>query len=358
MAAESQFRCDVSGPEALAALRNAPLPAGLSGSAPTKSFHRDIYLDSNDRTLQARSVSCRVRIQADDRRILTLFIGGDPSLPVERYEAQVSALDPRQALLEDSEPARRLRGLIDPAQLKPRIELEVERWTRTGSSGWFVKTPRLAFVYDACTVRHSGLTRTFEEVQVRRIGAGGPRLEAVAAAMERDHGLRPMVLPRHQRAAGQVEIMAAESATRKIGAAVSVVLLALDAGDVGFLPHEGGYALPVARGSGEEAARHLLRTVIGSSVGTLSLLATLPPTEDRDGLEVWVARRIRGDGDGLTWLPSAEAIARIGTPDIRTPETLAALAVATRASLLAAPAPVPFERMAPPVEARRCSFAA
>ncbi|HEV8197876.1 MAG TPA: polyphosphate kinase 1 [Gemmatimonadales bacterium] len=351
MAAESQFRCDVSGPEALAALRDAALPARLLGAAPSKTFHRDIYLDTNDRTLQARGASCRVRIQADDHRILTLFIAGGPSLPVERYEAEVAALDPRQALLEDSEPARRLRGLIDPAQLRPRIELEVERWTRIASSGWFRRVPRFAFLYDACTVRHAGLTRNFEELQVRRIAPGGPRLDAVSRALERQQGLRPLVVPRHQRAAGLVEVLAAEAATRKIGAETAVVMLALDQGNVGFLEHEGGHALPVAQGSGEEAMRHLLRTVTGSSVGTLSLLTTLPPTEDRDALEVWVVRRIRGEADGLHWLAAGEAIARIGTPAIRTPETLAALAVATRASLLAAPG-APYERMAPPPVAR------
>src|ERR1043166_2384390 len=98
MAAEAQFRCDVAGPEALAALREAPLPPRLRGGAPTRSFHRDIYLDTTDRALLARGVSCRVRIQADDRRILTLFLGGGPTAAVERYDAEVPELDPRQAL--------------------------------------------------------------------------------------------------------------------------------------------------------------------------------------------------------------------------------------------------------------------
>jgi polyphosphate kinase len=351
MAAESQFRCDIAGPEALAALRDSPLPARLTGSLPTKSFQRDIYLDTTDRTLQARGVSCRVRIQADDRRLLTLFISSGPSLPVERYEELVPELDPRQALQGTSDPARRLRGLLDPEQLRPRIELEVERWSRTGASGWFKKTPRFAFLYDACTVRHSGVTRSFEELQVRRIAPGGPRLTQVAESLERLHGLRPLMIPRHERAAAQAEVMAAEAATRMFSAETAVVLLALDEGKVAFLPHEGGHALPVAKGSGEEAARHLLRGVTGSAVGTLSLLATLPATEDRDALEVWVARRTRGDGGGdtrLSWVPAAEAIARIGTPDLRTAETLAALAVATRASLLQGPRG-PTERFAPTV---------
>ena len=351
MAAESQFRCDVAGPEALAELRDAPLPTPLRGGPPTRSFHRDIYLDTTDQTLLAKGVSCRVRVRTDDRRLLTLFISGGTETRGERYEAEVPELDPRQALEGSSEPARRLRGLVDPLSLKPRIELEVERWSRTGSAGFFRREPRFAFLYDLCTIRHGGLSRTFEELQVRRLAPGAPHLEEIAHALERSHGLRPLVVPRHQRASQLVVAMSAEVAERMFSAETAVVLLALDEGRVGFLEHEGGHALPVARGSGEEAARHLLSRVTGSSVGTLSLLGSLPGTEDRDALEVWVARRIRGDGESanhLQWVTASEAVARIGTPEIRTAETLAALAVATRANLLGSPLRGPTERFAPP----------
>ena len=351
MAAESQFRCDVAGPEALAELRDAPLPPPLRGGPPARSFHRDIYLDTTDQTLLAKGVSCRVRVRTDDRRLLTLFISGGTETRGERYEAEVPELDPRQALEGSSEPARRLRGLVDPLSLKPRIELEVERWSRTGSAGFFRREPRFAFLYDLCTIRHGGLSRTFEELQVRRLAPGAPHLEEIAHALERSHGLRPLVVPRHQRASQLVVSMTAEVAERMFSAESAVVLLALDEGRVGFLEHEGGHALPVAHGSGEEAARHLLRRVTGSSVGTLSLLGSLPATEDRDALEVWVARRIRGDGESanhLQWVTASEAVARIGTPEIRTAETLAALAVATRANLLGSPLRGPSERFAPP----------
>ncbi len=342
MAAESQFRCDVAGLEALAALRDAPLPLALRSSATARIFHRDIYLDTSDRALLARGVSCRLRIRADDRRFLTLFLGGGPTRAVERFEAEVPELDPRQALAGSSEPARRLGGLVDPSQLRPRIELEVERWSRTAKSGWLRAQPRFEFLYDACTVRHGGLTRTFEELQVRRLTAGPPRLEKVALDLERTHGLRPLLLPRHERAAQLAEVMVAESAARMFSSQAAVVLLALDEGRVAFLEQEGKQALPVAAGSGEEAARHLLQDVTGSGVGTLSLLGSLPASEDRDALEVWVVRRLRGDGDAgasrLTWLEAGEAVAGIGTPRMRAPETLAALAVATRTGLLAVPA--------------------
>ncbi len=352
MAAEAQFHCDVAGPEALAALRDAPLPPGLRGAPPSRSFHRDIYLDTADRALIQRGVSCRVRIRADDRRLLSLFIGGGTSVSVERYEAEVEELDPRHALEGNSEPARRLRGLVDPSILRPQVELEVERWSRIASRGFFFPEPRFAFLYDACTVRHAGLTRTFEELPVRRLYTGAPRLEQVAAALEREHGLRPLILPRHERATQLALVMAAEGAARMLSSQTAVVLLALDEGRVAFLEHEGAHALPVARGSGEEAVRHLLRYVTGSGVGTLALLGSLPATEDRDALEVWVARRIRMDGESgptrLEWVPVGEAVARIGTPEIRAPETLAALAVATRANLLGLPTRESQERVTPP----------
>ncbi|NOT07957.1 MAG: hypothetical protein HOP28_07100, partial [Gemmatimonadales bacterium] len=349
MAAEAQFRCDVAGPEALRALRDAPLPGGLRGGPPVQSFHRDIYLDTPDRSLFRRGVSCRVRIGADDRRTLTVILGGTAAA-LERFEADVPELDPRQALEAGSEPARRLRGLVDPALLRPRLELEVERWSRAGTGGFLVRRPRFAFFYDACTVRHGGLSRTFEELTVRRVADGGPSLLRVAGSLERSHGLRPLVLPRHERAAQLVESLSAEAAARRFQAETSVVLIAIDEGNVAFLPHEEGKALPFARGSGEEAARHLLGRVTGSRVGALSLAGSLHATEERDALEVWVARRIRGDGDtaaNLIWLPLADAAAKIGTPEIRAPETLAALAVAARSSLIGAPGREPAERFAP-----------
>src|ERR1041384_1598683 len=309
MAAEAQFRCDVAGPEALAALREAPLPPRLRGGAPTRSFHRDIYLDTTDRALLARGVSCRVRIQADDRRLLTLFLGGGPTAAVERYDAEVPELDPRQALDGTSDPARRLRGLVDPALLRPRIELELERWTRIAAAGALRRVPRFAFLYDACTVRHAGLTRSFEELQVRRLAPGPPHLEQVADSLEQQHGLRPLLTPRHVRAAQLVEALAAEGAARMLSSQTAVVLLALDEGRVAFLEHEGG-----------------------------------------DALEVGVARKIRENGDTgptrLHWLPAGEAVAKVGTPDIRAPETLAALAVATRANLLELPSREPHQRPA------------
>jgi polyphosphate kinase len=358
MATHSQFRCAVDGPEALAALRSAPLPFGLRAGPPERSFHRDIYLDTSDQSLAQRGIACRLRVQADDRRYLCLIAGGDDQ-PPQRWEAEIPDLDLRRALEGDAEPARRLRGLVDPALLRPRIEVETERWTRLARSGWLVRRPRFAFLYDACTVRQGGLARTFEELQVRRLAPGGPHLDQIAQTLERVHGLRPLVAPKHERAARQIEAMAAESTARMLASQRAVALIALEPAGMAFQREGTTLAIPTARGSGEEACRHLLRRLFGSGVGELSLLGHVTPTADRASLEVWVARKMRGRTGHpeveLEWLTLPEALAKVGTPELRSPESLGALALAARADLAPEPAGGPRDAhpAAAPGEGRR-----
>jgi polyphosphate kinase len=342
MATSSQFRCAVDGAEALARLREAPLPLRLKSGPAERSFHRDIFLDTSDRSLNGRGVVCRLRMRADDRRVLTLVIGGSADQPPQRFEAEVAELDARRALEGTTEPARRLRGLIDPALLKPRIEVETERWTRVASSGWLRQVPRMVFLYDQCTVRHSGLARAFEELQVRRIAPGGPHLDAVAGELDRLHGLRPLSIQRAERAAQLAEQMATESSARMLMSQRAVALLAYDGGGIAFIREGDGLVLPVAQGSGEESCRHLLRHLLGSGVGDLTLLGHTPGAGDRPAVEVWAARRIRVAGDGaasILWLTLPDALGRIGTPEFRSPETLGALALAARADLTPEPPP-------------------
>jgi polyphosphate kinase len=339
MATSSQFRCSVDGLETLARLRSAPLPAGLTSGPLERSFHRDIFLDTSERTLTQRGVVCRLRMQADDRRVLSLIIGGSSDRPPERWDAEVPELDARRALEGTTEPARRLRGLVDPALLRPRIEVETERWSRVASSGWLAKRARMVFLYDACTVRSGGLARTFEELQVRRIAAGGPHLEQVAAELERDHGLRPILVSKAERAAQLAESMASEATARMLASQRAVVLLAYDGAGIAFVKEGDGLVLPLARGSGEETCRHLLRHLFGSGVGELSLLGRTAATTDRAALEVWAVRKIRGRSDGsptveLEWLTLPEALGKVGTPELRSAETLGALALATRVDLV------------------------
>lgn len=334
----TQFRCEVDGLEVLSALRDDPLPLGLRADPVSHSFHRDVYLDTPDCALRNRKVACRLRIEANDRRFLGLLMPGtaDPDEEV-RWEAEVTALDPREAVLGDSEPARRLHALVDPADLRPWLQVETERWTRPARAGWFQPQVRLLFLYDHCIVRSGGLAREFQELGVRRVRSGGPSLDRVARALEAEHGLRPTPYPKHERASALLHAVEGEALARALGSGRSVALLAEDGDRLAMLEVGSALRLPVARGSGEDAVRYLLRRTFGSSVGDLALHGVAPGSSVRPAVEVWSARRIRTDGEGegadpIRWLSLAEILGRVGEPGLRDPETLAALAVLARSS--------------------------
>ena len=173
MARPAEFRCDVPTPAQLASLLLEPLPLGLVVRKLERTLYRDVYVDTPDKALAGRGIACRIRYGADDRRTITLGVA-EPGVPVsgarERFEADVGALDLPGILAGDSEPARRLRGLVDPARLEPQMELQIDRVTRVATRPWRL-SGRVAFLYDRATVRSGRLTREFQELKVRRLPA-------------------------------------------------------------------------------------------------------------------------------------------------------------------------------------------
>src|SRR5256886_6301927 len=100
----------------------------------------------------------------------------------------------------------------------------------------------------------------------------------------------------------------------------------------------GGLQLVVVDGGGEEACRRALRQLLGTAEGQVRLLGSVPATERRPLLEVWVARRRRRDrtaaGRPRQWFTPRDIVGRVGSPVLREPKTLAALAVAARSPLV------------------------
>ncbi len=332
----TQFRCEVAGIDVLERLRHAPLPLRLRETSHQHQFHRDIYLDTPDCGLLNRRVACRLRLMADGRQWLALLLGqseGDGT--GARVEAMVDTQDPLEAVLGSSEPARRLRGLTDPGLLKPWIQFETERWSRVARSGWFRPQNRFLFVYDRCIVRAGGLTREFAELGVRRFAPGGPNLQQIATVLQQEDGVLLTGVPKHERAAAVLRMVEGEALTRALGSGRSVALLAQDEGRIALVGEDDVVKLPVARGSGDDAVRFLLRRTLGSSVGDLSFLGLAPGSMVRPAIEVWSARRIRTDDVGevsVRWIPLAEVLSRAGSAELSDPESLAALAIVARSS--------------------------
>ncbi len=298
-------------------------------------FLRDIYYDTPDRTLETRGVTCRLRLGADDRRQVIVTVGDAASDdPPRRFVARVGRGDPAAALSGRSAPARRLQGVIDPARLAPRLELEIQRRVRTARRR-LLPLPRVALACDAVTVRAGDLTHEFAELVLHVPRGVGLRPDLMSDAFRRAYGVRPLLTGRLERAIRALEALEAGRLAETVQHDRDVTVLLVEEGRVALVRDETEFRLPVRRGAGEEACRDLLRTVLGSPEGRLTRLGAVPATRTRPALEAWVARRVRRapapDFAGkLEWFSPAEVVARAGSPVLRDPRTLAALALAGR----------------------------
>ena len=312
-------RLDIPEPELLPLLLEASLPLGLRARVIERSFHRDLFLDTPDGGLAARGITCRFRIGADDRRRLTIDVAAEARFPASqraRYDAMVNDTDIWRALEGSSGPARRLRGLVDPAHVEVVVQVETERHVRrTADSLQWLRGPRFAFVYDRCTVRGKARSREFMELSIRRLRPGGPQRSDLARALQAQHGLRPLVASTRERAQLLLRWLEHEEETIAVGAKRLVVLIGERDGLVALQANGGRPELPAAEGSGESACRALMCRLFGSGGGALQLVGSAPPNDRRPMLEVWLAPDVRpADAGGipggatLQWMPLHEVM--------------------------------------------------
>src|SRR5437879_5907456 len=326
-------RWDVPSAEALQALWADPLPLGLRAGPARRSFLRDLYFDTPAADLRRRDIACRVRFAADDRRTLVL----EGLRPGHADAAGVAELDPATIFAGGSGPARRLRALIDPARLVPSIELETERRVRPARRA-LAPWPELELVLDVVTVRSTEAAPVFRELALRRRPWGTISIARLGAALAERYSLRPVVGDRRARADELLAALETTALARAVQGQREVAIIAVADGRMAFRRVGGGLQLLVVDGGGEEACRRALRQLLGTAEGQVRLLGTVPATERRPVLEVWVARRLRRDltaaSRPLQWFTPRDIVGRVGSPVLREPKTLAALAVAARSPLV------------------------
>src|SRR2546426_1425388 len=326
-------RWDVPSAEALQALWADPLPLGLRAGPARRSFLRDLYFDTPAADLRRRDIACRVRFAADDRRTLVL----DGLRPGRADAAGVAELDAAAIFAGGSGPARRLRALIDPARLVPSVELETERRirpVRRALAPW----PELDLIVDVVTVRSTEAAPVFRELALGRRPWGTIGVARLGSALAERHGLRPVVGDRRARADELLAALETAALARAVQGQREVAIIAVADGRMAFRRVGGGLQLLVVDGSGEEACRRAMRQLLGTAEGQVRLLGTVPATERRPVLEVWVARRLRRDltaaSRPLQWFTPRDIVGRGGSPGLRGPEKLAALPVAARPPLV------------------------
>ena len=182
------FRYELRSAEQLEVLASAPLPLGMPASAPRRSRHRDLYLDTADQTLRRRGVTCRLRIGEHESHLLSLRIDGTSSDAPVRLDAAVRAPDARAAFAENNAVARRVRALVDPELLVTQLDLEVDRITRAVQPDLF-RRPRVELHFDSLTVRRHGVARTFHHLCGHHRRGPLEELDRIAQALESEHAL-------------------------------------------------------------------------------------------------------------------------------------------------------------------------
>ena len=348
----TERRWDVPDATSLMELVDAPLPLGLRAGPIRLTFHRDLYFDTPEGDLGRRGIRCRVRFEVEDRRTLMLEVPG-----MARSQSPAPELEPSLMFSGVTEPARRLRALVDTSRLGLDTALEVERRVRDARLP-LVPVTQLVLAYDIVTPAAGSNPPAFHELVVWRRRWSVISQSRFAQAIERRWALRPTSTDRATRAA---QVTAAGLAA---GAAApparQVAVLAVAHGRLALSRSGAALRLSLEDGGGEEACRRAMRRLLGNVEGEVRLLGVVPAAGHRPAIEVWLARRLRRDLTAippaqLQWFAPQDIIARVGSPVLRDPATLAALAVAARSELVPewSAAPVDSAEHAVPAVGRR-----
>src|SRR2546427_185251 len=310
---------DVPDAAALGQLIDHPPAAGFRVSAVQTTYFRDVYYDTPDGELRQRGGRYRMRFTADGKQQLTVWFPDGTRLETPGTDAEVIGA--------------RLRALVDPATVAPWIERDVaRRWRTIGVP--LVRLPLCTFVGDTITVRRGELRTAVHELSIRPRPWGA----AVARTMARRCEAAPIRLSPVgdqplQRALAALSAAEAKLLARELRGERELALIAVEHGRLGLCRLGAELRVPVDRGSGEADCRAALRRIVGSGEGLLRLLGVVPPAGDRAALEVWTARRVRGNSP-LQWFAPTELLERVGSPVLRDAATLAALTVAARSPLI------------------------
>ena len=264
-----ELKWDVPTPDLLRELSTEQPPASTAILGDPRSFYRDLYFDTADGSLSRRGIVCRWRVGADDRRTPQRLLSR-----ITTRRIRVPETDPVGRVRRRQRGRQTIARWSGPCRVAGAHRLEVERLTRDARSPW-PWGGRFALMYDAVSVRRSGIVRGFQELKLRRVDPGVPSLERIGEAIgrlrasghDRDEARASTAADRESRAGGARTRHRFRRAT---------VLLAIDGGKVALRQTSRGLRLPAGEGQGESACRHLLQEALGSGVGDLSFLGTVP----------------------------------------------------------------------------------
>jgi polyphosphate kinase len=304
-------------------------PEGAGGA----EVFRDVYYDTPEMELRRRGATAGVRFHAGGELTLAVEVrAADDGLPDSAADTARGA-DPRALFTAQGEAAALLRALVDPARLRPWLEVETRRRRATAvlASGGEALAAELAC--DERMVRDGEVSAELFEVEVR-LPDDTAEARAAARRLEHDHGLTLLTgdpLARWSRSLEETEVDWLEEAVRS---ARRVAVVLYRGGRVALLSGDGALVIPTGPGTGIDAARRVLREALGAD-GRVRLMGTGPGSARQPATEVWLSEDAEvGTGrTGVLHLPIDELIRAAGSPAVREAATLSALHVLARSDI-------------------------
>ncbi len=332
-----------AGESLLLELATSRKPLGMASTPPAYHVLRETYFDTTDGSLERHRMTLCLRSEAQGRQLVELSVIESMNLAgiAEETAVETPVVDGGlyATLAGSSEVATRVRAVVDPHALRPRLALDLDRETRELKSGLFGRASH-RLVLDEVVAHAPGSTRAFQELTLVELAPARTSLETLAARLRDRHGAENDGLGTYERIRTLLrEGGAAAARASDVTHDVRVALMTIRGWDVALVDSASGLTLPSARGSGEEAARTLLASIgdeDADDTTELDLVGFTTPRAGGSDLEVWLHESPRsGDGRaaGFVWLPLLELLERIGGPRLRDPGLIAALLMVIRSEI-------------------------
>ena len=357
----------VPGDDVLERLAATPGLFGRPAGPSAYRLLREIYFDTPDGTLREAGLLLRLRLDAGGEQAVVLTLAEDAVslqgiLRERDLELEVTGGGIYAALEGTSELAARVRALVAPAALRPRLALDIDREQRDFRARLLGKPVRRV-AFDRILAHTADGSRAFHELAVLELAPSPGGLEALADHLRVHAGLESDGRTCYDRV---LTALGGHRLEEHVGVPrdVRIALLLLRAGEVALAPGPLGLTLPSAPGSGEERAHDLLRDLVGErGAADLDLVGFAPARRGGSDLEVWLFEGAQDAPDraGLVRIPLMELLERAGAPGLRHPELVSALLFLVRSeiggrllreatAIRGAPVPLPFVERAGGVE--------
>jgi polyphosphate kinase len=313
----------------------AKRPLGMYPGRVTHELLRETWFDTSDEALRDQRLTLRLRLDASGRQTLCLTRVTGLSLEgvVEEdvLETPVVGGGLYATLSGTGELATLVRGVVEPAGLRPRVALDIDREVRDLRPGLMGK-PTLRVTCDRIVAHTAGASSGLHFFDLSELRPGTPSLEALVERARHEHGLvhdGMDTLERVRSALGS----AAEARGGMAPREVRVTLIVVRGGEVALVPTADGLGLPSTRGSGEDIAREYLADVVGRAEAEcdLDLVGFSPTWHGGVDLELWLhqcapAKEGAGaPGQAASWIPLEELLERVGVQGLRGGDLVAAL---------------------------------